>query len=352
MALRHREPQVPQPPAPDQKEEEIFFVRTPNCRSGCWQARPVANRRRPWSNNRRRIGNARLARSRVACAGSTLSRAQQESERESKGMADFDLAIIGGGINGAGIARDAAGRGLKVVLVEQNDLASGTSSASSKLIHGGLRYLEHGAFRLVRAALGEREMLLRMAPHLIRPLRFVLPLDPASRSPIVLRLGLLVYDLLGRREILPGTRSLDLITDAAGQPLKRQFPSRLRIFRLLRRRCAAGGAQCSRRRRARRGDPHPHTLCPRRAGDVWRLVLHSRGARDVVTRACVGQRSRGLGGNGRRDGFASAAVRPATARQGQPYRRARGCTITIAPTFCRHPTAGSCSPFPFSATLR
>jgi len=97
-------------------------------------------------------------------------------------MADFDVAIIGGGINGAGIARDAAGRGLKVLLVEQSDLASGTSSASSKLIHGGLRYLEHGALRLVRAALGEREVLLRMAPHLIRPLRFVLPLDSRFRS--------------------------------------------------------------------------------------------------------------------------------------------------------------------------
>ncbi|HET8543798.1 MAG TPA: FAD-dependent oxidoreductase, partial [Pseudolabrys sp.] len=87
-------------------------------------------------------------------------------------MADFDLAIIGGGINGAGIARDAAGRGIRVLLVEMNDLGSGTSSASSKMIHGGLRYLEHGAFRLVREALSEREVLLRMAPHLVRPMRF------------------------------------------------------------------------------------------------------------------------------------------------------------------------------------
>jgi len=131
-------------------------------------------------------------------------------------MADFDLAIIGGGINGAGIARDAAGRGLKVVLLEQSDLASGTSSASSKLIHGGLRYLEHGALRLVRAALSEREVLLRMAPHLIRPLRFVLPLDSRYRSPAVLRLGLFIYDMIGRREILPGTRTVDLAIDATG----------------------------------------------------------------------------------------------------------------------------------------
>ena len=90
-------------------------------------------------------------------------------------MADFDLAIIGGGINGAGLARDAAGRGIRVLLVEMNDLGSGTSSASSKMIHGGLRYLEHGAFRLVREALSEREVLLRMAPHLVRPMRFMLP---------------------------------------------------------------------------------------------------------------------------------------------------------------------------------
>src|SRR5450432_3074489 len=93
-------------------------------------------------------------------------------------MADFDLAIVGGGINGAGIARDAAGRGLRVLLVEQNDLASGTSCASTKLIHGGLRYLEHGWLRLVREALTEREVMLRMAPHLIRPMRFVLPAEP------------------------------------------------------------------------------------------------------------------------------------------------------------------------------
>ncbi len=138
-------------------------------------------------------------------------------------MADFDLAVIGGGINGTGIARDAAGRGLRVVLFEQNDLASGTSSASSKLIHGGLRYLEHGEFRLVRAALSEREVLLRAAPHLIRPLRFVLPLNKARRSAVLLRLGLLLYDWIGRREILPGTRELDLGSDKAGTPLRGEF---------------------------------------------------------------------------------------------------------------------------------
>src|SRR5258708_3772892 len=112
-------------------------------------------------------------------------------------LPDFDLAIVGGGINGTGIARDAAGRGLRVLLVEQNDLASGTSSASTKLIHGGLRYLEQGWLRLVRESLIEREVMLRMAPHLIRPMRFVLPPEPGMRPPWMLRLGLFIYDHLG-----------------------------------------------------------------------------------------------------------------------------------------------------------
>src|SRR3989475_12819434 len=113
-------------------------------------------------------------------------------------MAEFDLAVVGGGINGTGIARDAAGRGLHVLLVEQNDLAAGTSSASTKLIHGGLRYLEHGWFRLVRQALAEREVMLRMAPHLVRPMRFVLPAEPGMRSAWLLRLGLVLYGHLRR----------------------------------------------------------------------------------------------------------------------------------------------------------
>jgi glycerol-3-phosphate dehydrogenase len=127
----------------------------------------------------------------------------------------YDLAIIGGGVNGAGIARDAAGRGLKVLLAEQNDLASATSSASSKLIHGGLRYLEHYEFRLVREALGERDVLLRNAPHIIWPLSFVLPVIADMRPPWLLRLGLLLYDNLAwspgaRKSMLPRSRGVDL----------------------------------------------------------------------------------------------------------------------------------------------
>jgi glycerol-3-phosphate dehydrogenase len=131
----------------------------------------------------------------------------------------FDIAIIGGGINGTGIARDAAGRGLSVLLVEQGDLASGTSSASTKLIHGGLRYLEFYQFRLVRESLAEREVLLRAAPHIIRPLRFVLPFRPGSRPWWMLRAGLFIYDHLGGRRLLPPTRVLDLRSDPAGEPL-------------------------------------------------------------------------------------------------------------------------------------
>src|SRR6266480_4007644 len=132
----------------------------------------------------------------------------------------YDLLVIGGGINGAGIARDAAGRGLSVLLVERDDLAGATSSASTKLIHGGLRYLEHYEFRLVREALIEREVLLKAAPHIIRPLRFVLPHHRGLRPGPLIRLGLFLYDHLGGREILPPTRSVNLRTDITGEPLK------------------------------------------------------------------------------------------------------------------------------------
>ncbi|CUH98021.1 glycerol-3-phosphate dehydrogenase [Leisingera aquaemixtae] len=156
-----------------------------------------------------------------------------------------DLFIIGGGINGCGIARDAAGRGLSVTLAEMNDLASATSSASTKLFHGGLRYLEYFEFRLVREALIEREVLLKAMPHISWPMRFVLPFHkdmrfdsetPTSkllttfmpwmkgrRPAWLIRLGLFLYDSLGKRGILPGTANLDLASDPAGRPLKAKF---------------------------------------------------------------------------------------------------------------------------------
>jgi glycerol-3-phosphate dehydrogenase len=199
-------------------------------------------------------------------------------------MADFDLAIIGGGINGAGIARDAAGRGLSVLLVEQNDLASGTSSKSTKLIHGGLRYLELYAFRLVREALIEREVLIRMAPHLTRPLRFVLPHHAGLRPAWMLRLGLFLYDHLGGRQILPPSEVLDLTHGVVGEPLKREFrqgfaysdgwvdDARLVILNAV---DAAGrGAVIRTRTRLTRAD---------RDGARWQIVLNARGNRETAS---------------------------------------------------------------------
>jgi glycerol-3-phosphate dehydrogenase len=132
---------------------------------------------------------------------------------------EYDIVVIGGGINGCGIARDAVGRGYSVLLAEMQDLTSGTSSASTKLIHGGLRYLEHYEFRLVRESLLEREVLWNMAPHIIWPLRFVLPHHRGLRPAWLLRLGLFLYDHIGGRKLLPKTRTLNLAHDPAGKPL-------------------------------------------------------------------------------------------------------------------------------------
>lgn len=150
----------------------------------------------------------------------------EESEGRKSRMSDLgtvDLLVVGGGINGVGIARDAAGRGLSVVLCEKDDLAEGTSSRSGKLVHGGLRYLEYYEFRLVREALTEREVLLAAAPHIIWPMRFVLPHSPEQRPAWLIRLGLFLYDHLGGRKKLPGTRTLDLRTAPEGEPIKDVF---------------------------------------------------------------------------------------------------------------------------------
>jgi len=198
-------------------------------------------------------------------------------------MADYDLAVIGGGINGTGIARDAAGRGISVLLVEMRDLGSGTSSASSKLIHGGLRYLEHGAFRLVREALSEREVLLDMAPHLIRPTRFLLPVAPGGRNPLLLRIGLLLYDRLGARKRLPASKTVDLTHHKLAAPLQRSFrygfeysdcmvdDSRLVVLNALD--AAEHGAVIRTRTRLARAE----------RGEDWKLVLNTRGRREAVS---------------------------------------------------------------------
>jgi glycerol-3-phosphate dehydrogenase len=201
----------------------------------------------------------------------------------------FDLLVVGGGINGVGIARDAAGRGLSVCLCEKDDLASHTSSWSTKLVHGGLRYLEYYEFRLVRESLIEREVLLRAAPHIISPLTFVLPHTPEQRPAWLIRLGLLLYDNLGGRELLPGSAAVDLGAAPEGAPLKPDFrrgftysdawvdDSRLVVLNAVD--AAERGAEVRTRTRC---------ASARREGDGWVARLEGpEGPREVRARALV-----------------------------------------------------------------
>lgn len=191
----------------------------------------------------------------------------------------FDVFVIGGGINGVGIARDAAGRGLSVFLCEQGDLARGTSSASTKLIHGGLRYLELYEFRLVRDALNEREILLNAAPHIIWPMEFVLPHSPLLRPYWLIRLGLFLYDNLGRRKRLPGSYGVDLAASRFGKPLKK-FLKRAFVYAdcwVEDSRLVALNALDA----ADRGAViHPYTVfrSARRVNDLWEVHIQRDGA--------------------------------------------------------------------------
>lgn len=197
----------------------------------------------------------------------------------------MDVCVIGGGVNGAGIARDAAGRGLKVVLVEKDDLSQGTSSRSGKLVHGGLRYLEYYEFRLVREALIEREVLLASAPHIIWPMRFVLPHSKEDRPAWLVRAGLFLYDHLGGRERLPATRVLNLQTAPEGAALKKCYTKAFeysdcwvddaRLVVLNAMDAAERGAQVRTR-----------TCCDaaQRVGGIWKIDLHDThsGQRDQI----------------------------------------------------------------------
>ncbi len=195
----------------------------------------------------------------------------------------FDLFVIGGGINGTSIARDAQGRGISTFLAEQNDLASGTSSASTKLIHGGLRYLEHYDFKLVRHALMEREVLLNSAPHIIWPLRFVLPHHAGLRPRFLIRLGLFLYDHLGGRKILPPTRSIDFRNDVTGEPLKPEFDrgyeysdcwvEDARLVMLYARDAANRGAIIR---------PRTKVASARRENGIWSVEVESAGQRETI----------------------------------------------------------------------
>lgn len=198
----------------------------------------------------------------------------------------FDVFVIGGGINGCGIARDAAGRGYSVALAEMSDFASGTSSGSTKLIHGGLRYLEHYEFRLVREALMEREVLWAMAPHVIWPMRFVLPFHKGGPRPAwLIRLGLFLYDHIGGRKLLPATKTLDMTRDHAGAPLKGLFTKAFeysdgwvddaRLVVLNARDAADRGARIMARTRV---------VSARREGGRWAIEIESTetGARETM----------------------------------------------------------------------
>jgi glycerol-3-phosphate dehydrogenase len=210
---------------------------------------------------------------------------------DTRGVADlYDLLIIGGGINGAGIARDATGRGLKVVLAEQGDLAGYTSSSSTKLIHGGLRYLEYYEFRLVREALFERERLLESAPHIIWPLRFILPHEKGIRPAWFVRIGLFLYDNLAPRKKLPGTETINLKRHVAGTALKPGFDTAFvysdcwvedsRLVSLNALDAAERGAEIRVRTRV---------ASARREGDTWHAVLE-----DVETGETQAVRARAL----------------------------------------------------------
>ncbi|MEZ5851362.1 MAG: glycerol-3-phosphate dehydrogenase [Hyphomicrobiaceae bacterium] len=202
---------------------------------------------------------------------------------------EFDLFVVGGGINGCGIAADAAGRGLAVMLAEQSDLASGTSSASSKLIHGGLRYLELYEFRLVREALAEREVLLAKAPHIVWPLRFVMPHVASLRPRWMIRAGLFLYDHLARRQRIPGSSSVDLRADPAGRPLRADlghgfaywdcWVDDARLVVLNARAAVDRGAQIATRTKV---------VSARAADGTWEIQLSTeKGVRSVRARALV-----------------------------------------------------------------
>ncbi len=200
-----------------------------------------------------------------------------------------DLLVIGGGVNGAGVARDAAGRGLSVVLAEKDDLAEGTSSRSGKYIHGGLRYLEYYEFRLVREALIEREVMLEIAPHLTWPLRLILPHSPEQRPRWLIRLGLFIYDHLGGRKRIPSTQAVDLRREPEGEAVRDAFPkafaywdvwvddSRLVVLNAVD--AARRGAEVLTR---------TEVISARREGTLWAVILRDvDGQREIKARAIL-----------------------------------------------------------------
>lgn len=241
---------------------------------------------------------------------------------------DCDVLVVGGGINGAGIARDAAGRGLRVVLCEKDDLGQHTSSASSKLIHGGLRYLEQFDFGLVRKALREREILLKGAPHIMRPLRFVMPHAPGQRPAWMVRAGLFLYDHLAPRDFLPASRAVRLRLDPAGAALQRHFVRAFSYYdawvddaRLVV--LAALDA------RERGAAIHTRTRClgVRREGGRWDALLEGEGGMRHVHARCLVNAA---------GPWASSFLRGVDGAPQQPLRLVKGSHIVVPRLFDHH----------------
>src|SRR5664279_1103816 len=203
---------------------------------------------------------------------------------------DFDLIIVGGGINGVGIARDAAGRGLAVLLAEKDDLAAATSQWSTKLIHGGLRYLEHFEFRLVAESLAERELLLQEAPHIVEPLAFVLPHEPHLRPAWLIRMGLFLYDHIGGKTVLPKSFGVKLAGSRWGAGLRPQF-ARGFVYADARVDDARLVVENALDARAHGADIRVRTRVSgaRREGELWRVTLRSQDGTttEVTARALV-----------------------------------------------------------------
>jgi hypothetical protein len=268
----------------------------------------------------------------------------------SRCQAPFDVFVIGGGVNGTGIARDAGGRGYSVMLAEMDDLASGTSSAATKLVHGGLRYLEHYKFRLVHEALAEREVLWASAPHIIWPLRFVLPHHKGLRPAWLLRLGLFVYDNLGGRKLLPGTRRW---TSQGTRRASRSSPgsagpSNIRTAGWTMR---AWSRSTPRTRPSAAPDPHAHQgrIGARESG-LWRSSSRGQRARDLGIGAAARQRGGPVGRRGDEPAHwdANGGTMCAWSRAATSSRASS--SSTTAATSSRTPTTASSSPFPMRAT--
>ncbi len=263
----------------------------------------------------------------------------------------FDLAIVGGGINGCGLARDAAGRGLRVHLSEAGDLGGATSSASTKLVHGGLRYLETFQVRLVREALAEREVLLGLAPHLVRPMSFVLPHHPGLRPWPLLRFGLFLYDRLGGRTTLPASRTLDLARTPEGAALKPSFrraleyvdcwvdDSRLVVLNAVDAR--ARGATIA---------PRTEVVAAAPGEGLWRLTLQDRaGRREIAARALINAADPWVAAMaGRIAGATNLGCGSCAARTSSPA----GCSQATGRSSSSIATAAWCSRSPTNRTSR